>query len=47
MPHADDPGGLTRNTIEKAVRCHDNLPIGKVGEFGKDTTRLRKLLKPA
>jgi hypothetical protein len=47
MPHANDPGGLTCDTIEKAVRCHDNLPIGKVGEFGKNTTRLGKLLKPA
>ena len=42
MPYADDPNGLACNAIEEAVRGHDDLAIGKVGEFRKDTTRLGK-----
>jgi hypothetical protein len=38
MPYADDPDGLA---------CNDDLAIGKVGEFGKGTTRLGKPLQPA
>jgi hypothetical protein len=45
VPHPDDPDGLTGDAIEEAVRGHEDLAIGKIGEPGKDTAGPRKPLQ--
>jgi hypothetical protein len=47
MPDHHDPEGFLRDTIEEAVRCHDDLPVRKVGKFWDAAARFRKKLEPA
>jgi hypothetical protein len=47
MPHCNNPNDVGFDFIEKPVRRYDHLPVGKFWKLRYDSSRIRKVLKPA